>query len=78
MRVLRFALAIVLMVAGPARADLRITEDAGGRAGGRIVRGVRTTYIKGARMRIEVVQGDQSSVTIYDLPGGTITNLDAK
>ena len=29
-------------------------------------------------MRIEVVQGDQSSVTLYDLPGGTIANLDAK
>jgi hypothetical protein len=77
-RVSRFALAIVLLLGRPARADLLITEHTTGKAGGRIAQGVRSTYIKGTRMRIELVQGDQSSVTLYDLPGGTIAELDAK
>jgi hypothetical protein len=76
--VFRFALAIALLLASPARADVLITEQTTGTAGGRTVQGVRSTYIKGTRMRIELVQGDQSSVTLYDLPGGTIADLDVK
>jgi hypothetical protein len=77
-RVWRVALAIVLMVAGPARADLLIVERTQGTVVGRPVEGMRSTYIKGARMRVEIVQGDRSSVTLFDLPAGTVANLDAK
>src|SRR3954471_8764780 len=75
---LRFAFAIAVLLALPARADVLITEQTTGTAGGRTVQGVRSTYIKGTRMRIELAQGDQSSVALYDLPGGTIADLDVK
>ena len=77
-RVSCFALAIVLLPSRPAAADLLISEQTTGKAGGRTSQGIRTTYIKGRRMRIELVQGAQSIVTLYDLPDGTSADLDGR
>ena len=76
----RLALALAVVACGPARgwADVLITEATVSKAGGRSAQGVRSTSIKGTRMRIELVQGDQSSATLYDLAEGTIASLDAK
>jgi hypothetical protein len=74
------AVAIVTLLVVPARlsADLRITETATAASGGRRVETARSTYIKGERMRTELAQGEQPVVTVYDLPGGAIVELDAK
>jgi hypothetical protein len=72
--------ALVMMLSAPphVRADVLIVETTSANAGNRKVDGVRTTYISGARMRLEVVRADASTTTLYDVPAGTTTALDAK
>lgn len=76
----RRAIVIALLLVPPAGAtgDVLITEATSARIGGRAVQGVRSTYIKGARMRVEQVHGDQSSTTLFDVPAGAIIDLDSK
>lgn len=76
----RRAIVIALLLAPPTRVtgDVLIKETTSARIGGRAVQGVRSTYIKGARMRVEQVQGDQSSTTLFDVPAGAIIDLDGK
>src|SRR5664279_4069149 len=68
---------IALVLSARASADVRIVETTVVKAGDRVARGTRSTYIKGVRMRIEVVQADQSATTVYDLPAGVTLALDA-
>lgn len=76
----RLALVVALLLGQPAAlwADVVIVESTTAKAGNRNVEGVRTTSIKGTRMRIDLVQGDQTSATLYDLPGAAIVELDAR
>jgi hypothetical protein len=76
----RLVVALLMLLGQPAGvwADLIITERTVSKAGDRSVEGRRSTYIKGTRMRIELVQDGRSSATVYDLPDGAIIQLDAK
>jgi hypothetical protein len=72
------ALAVVILLAVPAHlgADLLLVEKSVARSGNRTVEGLRSTYIKGTRMRVEVAQGGKTAVTVYDLPAGEMLELD--
>lgn len=72
--------ALVVMFFTPAglTADVLITETTHVTVGRRTIDGVRTTYIKGAQMRLEVVQAGEATTTLYDVPGGTTITLDPK
>jgi hypothetical protein len=63
----------------PARlsADLLIVEKTVIRSGDRTIEAVRSTSIKGARMRIDFAHGGKTAVTLYDLPAGETIVLDA-
>ena len=76
----RLVVALLLLVGQPASvwADLIITEKTVLKMGDRNVEGVRSTYIKGARMRIEMVQDGRSAATLYDLPSGAIVEFDTQ
>ncbi|MBI4485155.1 MAG: hypothetical protein HY655_04005 [Acidobacteria bacterium] len=71
---------LAMMAAGPspAIADVRITETTQVTAGKRRIDGVRTTSIKGTRMRLETLQGKESVTTLYGLPAGVTLTLDAR
>lgn len=81
-RVSRTCCAAVLcvMLAAPVllTADVTIIETTRANIGGRTIDGVRTTYIKGPRMRLESLQGNDAATTIYDTPAGMTIALDAK
>ena len=79
-RLLHSVVAVAMVLGGSAtlRADLRISESVASTVKDRTIQAVRSTHIKGIRMRLEQVQGDRSSVTLYDLPGGTMAELDYK
>ena len=72
------ALGTLFLLSAALRADVVITETTAVRMGGRSATGVRTTFIKGPQMRVEVVQGTESATTIFDLPAGATINLDDK
>ncbi len=74
----RLACAVAVLVLPPARllADITIVETVTTRMGGQSAQGIRTTHIKGSRMRVEQVAGGTSSATLFDLPAGTIVSLD--
>jgi hypothetical protein len=63
---------------GVASADVTIVETMTITAGGKPLQGTRTTYISGAQMRIDAELPGQVTATIFDLPAGSIINLDAK
>jgi hypothetical protein len=71
-------LAMFLVWPGRLAADVHITETTTAKIGDRTVQGVRSTYIKGVQMRIEVVQANASTVTLYDLQAATIIELNAR
>jgi hypothetical protein len=71
-------LAIALSSVVASAADVTIVETLSVTAGGKTIRGTRTTYVSGERMRIDTVLPDQSAATVYDLPAGSIVGLDAK
>jgi hypothetical protein len=54
-------------LAGPAFADVTLTQQVSGKALGIGGTAASTTYIKGAKMRTELVTGDTTRVTIFDL-----------
>ena len=57
-------------------ADVRITENTSAKAGDRSVQGVRSIYIRGSRMRIELTQNNRTTATVFDLPAGAIVDLE--
>lgn len=76
---MRTWLAVAALAVAPVglAADVLIAEKTTVTAGSRIVDGTRSTYIRDARMRIESIQGDTSTTTVYDLPAGVTIGLDA-
>src|SRR2546425_5707111 len=59
-------------------ADVTIVETVSVTAGGKTLQGTRTTLISGMRMRVDTVLSTQTTATIFDVPAGSIINLDAK
>ena len=58
--------------------DVRLVESTHDQAGGRTVEGVRTTSIKGTRMRLETVRDGEPITTLFDVPAGATITLDGK
>lgn len=75
---LAVAFATLLLLSATLRADVVITETTAAKVGSHSATGVRTTFIKGTQMRVEVVQGEEMAATIFDLPAGATINLDDK
>jgi hypothetical protein len=74
---LPLAIVLVLLVGVPISADVLIVEKTVFKAGDRPVEGVRSTFIKDTRMRVELAQNGRTAVTVYDLPAGEMLELDA-
>lgn len=79
MRVRWSSLAVMLFLGWPIglSADLKIVEKSVSRSGDRVIEALRSTYIKGPRMRIDVTQDGATTATVYDLPAGEMFELDA-
>jgi hypothetical protein len=71
-----FAIAGLLAVVNPLRADLSIVESYIGAAAKIEVRATRLTKIKGLKMRVEDEGADEA--VIYDVPAGEELTLNAK
>ena len=71
-------LAFVLLAPVRATADVRLVETTRDQAGGKTIAGVRTTSIKGARMRLDTVRDNKTAATLYDVPAGATITLDAR
>ncbi len=59
-------------------ADVTITENVSAQAGGKESAGVRVTAIKGSLMRIEMSQGNDTSVVVYDFGAGEVVSLNGR
>jgi len=72
------ALVLLVLLGSPAilAADVLIVEKVTARSGDRRNEAVRSTYVKGTRMRVEVAQKDKTVVTLYDLAAGESIELD--
>ena len=71
------ALTLVVLVGVPISADVLIVEKMVTKSGDKTVASVRSTSIKGTRMRVEIAQDGKTGVTVYDLPAGEMLELDA-
>jgi hypothetical protein len=71
-------LAFVMLAPVRSTADVRLVEKTRDAAGSRVIEGVRTTSIKGARMRLDAVRNNQPTTTLYDVPAGATITLEAK
>ena len=76
----RFGLACIcaLLVAAPARADITIKQSVAGKGLGMGAQTRTTTMIKGLKMRSEMVAGDTTRVTIFDVDTQKMYALDTK
>ena len=76
----RAALAFVLAVgfAAPAVADVTITQTTSGKGLGMSGTTTGTTYIKGAKMRTDLVTGDTTRSTVFDLDAQKMYSFDSK
>jgi hypothetical protein len=71
-------LIIVFGVTLPGYADLTLKQTIGGKGLGMASQGAGTTYFKGARMRSDVVIGDRTQTTIFDLDGQKLYIFDSR
>src|SRR5262249_28090392 len=60
---------LAIALAGPARADVTIKQTTDGKGLGFSGKSAGTTYIKGSRMRTDVVVGDKTQSMIFDVDG---------
>jgi len=74
----RAVLAFVMLAPVRSTADVRLVETTRDQAGSKTIEGVRTTSIKGARMRLDAVRNNEPTTTIYDVPAGATIALEAK
>ena len=72
------AVVLVCSAVAPLSADVLIVERMVLRTGDKSIEGVRSTYIKGNRMRLEVAQDGRTAITVYDLPAGDMIEFDTK
>jgi hypothetical protein len=61
------AVALCLTLAAPAFADVTVKTSVSGTGMGRSGKSSGTTYIKGNKMRADIVVGDRTQTTIFDL-----------
>jgi hypothetical protein len=66
--------ALILGVAMPAFADVTLKQTTTGKGLGISGTMAGTTYIKGNKMRTDVVMGDKTQTTIFDMDQGSISN----
>jgi hypothetical protein len=69
---------LVAALASPAYADLTLKQTTTGRGLGMRGKTSGTTYIKAARMRTDVVDGDKTLTTIFDLDAQKMYSFDSK
>lgn len=67
-----------LSLAAPALADVTIKQTTAGKGMGMSGTTTGTTYIKGAKMRTELVMGDTTRTTIFDLDAQKMYSFDSK
>jgi hypothetical protein len=72
------ALSAGVLSARVVSADVTLVETLSVTAGGKALQGTRTTFISGARMRIDTALSTQTAATVFDVPAGSIISLDAK
>jgi hypothetical protein len=69
---------LALGLALPAFADVTIKQTTGGKGLGMSGNAPGTTYIKGNKMRTEVVMGDRTMTTIFDVDAQKMYSFDSK
>lgn len=72
------AIAAVMALAAPARADLKMVQNATGKGMGISGATVSTTYIKGLKMRTDSVAGGTTRTTIFDVENQKMYIFDSK
>jgi hypothetical protein len=72
------AAALTLGLALPAFADVTLKQTTGGKGMGMSGNTSGTTYIKGNKMRSDVVMGDKTQTTIYDVDAQKMYIFDSK
>src|SRR5688572_915942 len=71
------ALALVA-IATPARADMKMVQNSTNKGMGMSGTAVSTTYIKGTKMRSDMVMGDKTQTTIFDVDAQKMYIFDSK
>lgn len=69
---------LTLALAAPALADVTIKQSTTGKGLGMSGTTTGTTYIKGAKMRTDVVTGDTTRSTVFDLDAQKMYSFDSK
>jgi hypothetical protein len=67
-----------LGLALPASADVTLKQTTGGKGMGLSGNASGTTYIKGNKMRADIVVGDKTQTTIFDVDGQKMYSFDSK
>jgi hypothetical protein len=78
---MKLAMAVFVLAMGAAqtaRADLTLKQTTGGKGLGLSGSAPGTTYIKGHKMRADVVMGDKTMTSIYDLDAQKLYVFDSK
>jgi len=70
--------AALLLAAASAHADMTLKQTTAGKGLGMSGSTAGTTYIKGGKMRTEVVMGDKTMVTIFDVDAQKMYAFDSK
>jgi hypothetical protein len=73
-----FATVLAIGLAFPAYADVTIKQTTGGKGLGMSGNAAGTTYIKGNKMRADVVIGDRTQTSIFDVDGQKMYVFDSK
>ena len=69
---------MALALAAPARADVKLTENVGGKGVGMSANMPVTTYIKGLKLRSDSTSGDTVRTTIFDVENQKMYIFDSK
>ncbi len=69
---------LALGLALPARADVTLKQTTGGKGMGMSGKASAVTYIKGNKMRSDVVMGDRTQTTIFDVDAQKLYIFDSK
>jgi len=73
-----FTSLLALSLAAPAAADVTIKQTTAGKGLGMSGSSTGTTYIKGAKMRTDMVTGDTTRSTVFDLDTQKMYSFDSK
>jgi len=73
-----FAVFLAVLVSAPAFADVTVKQTTSGKGMGMSGTTTATAYIKGNKMRSDVVMGDKTQTTIFDVDGQKMYVFDSK